>query len=72
MVSKVIKETYDIIDHSILACMEDIRCFEEMVCLFVLLILKMTYYGIFSTFYFLYISSLPSRMPILHILDYLR
>ena len=40
MVSKVIKETYDIIDHSILACMEDIRCFEEMVCLFVLLILK--------------------------------
>jgi hypothetical protein len=42
MVNNVIKDTCDRIDHSIVACIEEIRCFEEMACIFVLLILKMT------------------------------
>jgi hypothetical protein len=42
MVNNVIKDAYESIDHSILAYIEDTRCFEEMACIFVLLILKMT------------------------------
>ena len=63
MVNNVIKDTCDSVDHLSLAYIKDKRCFEEMACIFVLLILIDIVRFIYNFLLFVYLVTAICTVP---------